>query len=137
LILSQSLKPDNSSLQAGHSHPCGNILILPAVRKPDMSSETKVQNNTSHHILPTSANLLGLCFLLLTSINLFGYQTKTYLDEMVGIAILFFLGSSLFSYASIRSSKSAALYEKIADIVFLVGLAFLSLVAFVLVANIM
>jgi len=90
----------------------------------------------SIHILPTSANLLGLCFLLLTSVKLFGFQSKAFFNEALGVAILFFLGASFFSYASIRSTKRAEQYERIADGIFLAGLSFLSIIAFVLVANI-
>ena len=98
-----------------------------------MSSDEKKNNNVSHHILPTSANLLGLCFLLLSSINLFGTPEKTFVDEMLGIAILLFLGASIFSYASIRSRNRTSLYEKIADIIFLSALSFLTVVSILLI----
>ena len=98
-----------------------------------MSSDEKKNNNISHHILPTSATLLGLCFLLLSSINLFGSPEKTFVDEMMGIAILLFLGSTVFSYASIRSRSKASRYEKIADTIFLFALSFLTVVSILLI----
>jgi hypothetical protein len=61
-----------------------------------MLPEAKTLISVSIHILPTSANLLSLCFLLLTSIKLFGFQTKIFFHEALGIAIFFFLGASFF-----------------------------------------
>jgi len=100
-----------------------------------MSEITNEKKNISRHILPTSANLLGLCLILL---NFIKFWTKgkfeTVVDEEVGIAIILFLISSIFSYVSMRSKKKAELYEKIADIIFLIGLVLLAIIAIILVA---
>jgi hypothetical protein len=74
--------------------------------------------------------------LLLTSVKLFGLQTREFFNEALGVAILFFLGASFSSYASIRSAKRAEKHERIADGIFLTGLSFLSIIAFILAANI-
>ncbi len=90
----------------------------------------------SHHILPTAANLLGLCFVILSVIKVMKLGAQTIIDELVAAAIVIFLVASLFSYASIRSQARADLYEKIADIVFLSGLGLLTLTAIIIVFEI-
>jgi len=96
-------------------------------------SETNNKENISKHILPTSANSLGLCFVILTFIKVLRLGNETVIDELVAIAIVLFFISSFCSYAAMRSRKRSELYEKIADIFFLLGL-FLFSVGSVLVA---
>ena len=90
------------------------------------------QKNVSHHILPTSANLMGLCFILISSIRAFGIAGKTLIDDVASIAMFAFLFSSIFSYVSMRNKKKAIFYEKIADIVFMSGLGLITVVSFLL-----
>ena len=81
------------------------------------------ENNNSPHILSTSANLLGLCFLVLTSLRVLKLQKESILDELTTIAIILFMGSCLFSFLSIRKLASrSALYEQVAEYIFLGGL---------------
>ena len=89
-------------------------------------SETNNKKNISKHILPTSSNLLGLCFVILSFIKLMKLGNETLIDELVAMAIMLFFISSFFSYASMRSNKRVELYEKIADNIFLIGLFILS-----------
>jgi hypothetical protein len=92
------------------------------------------KKNISKHILPTSANLLGLCFLILTLKQLWHADgLERIIDKLDGMAILIFLVASVLSYASMRSAAKAELYEKLADIIFLSGLFLLSVVAMVTV----
>jgi uncharacterized membrane protein YjjP (DUF1212 family) len=51
------------------------------------------------------------------------------LDIFVGIAITLFLLSSIFSYMSMRARKKSLFYEKIADVIFLIGLFFITLIS--------
>lgn len=90
---------------------------------PESYDERK---NVSKHILPTSSNLLGLCFILINFLQLWKIDKKInlILDDLVGIAITLFLFSSIFSYMSMRARKKAEFYERIADIIFLIGLFF-------------
>lgn len=77
----------------------------------------------SSHILSASSNLLGICFILLTSLKLFNISKNTIIDEITLVAIILFMTSCLFSFLSIRSvTKRSDLYEKIADFIFLAGL---------------
>jgi hypothetical protein len=98
-----------------------------------MSEMVNDKKNISRHILPTSANLLGLCFVILSFIRVLKLGHETLIDELVAVAIVLFFTSSFFSYVSIRSKKVGELSEKIADTLFLVGL-FLLAVCSVLVA---
>ena len=92
-----------------------------------MSETANNKKNISRHILPTSANLLGLCFVILSFIRVLKLGNETIIDELVAVAIVLFFTSSFFSYLSMRSNKSAELCEKIADTIFLIGLFLLSL----------
>ena len=75
--------------------------------------------------MPTSSNLLGLCFVILTFIKVLKLEHETIIDEIVAIAIVFFI-SSFFSYVSMRSDKWSQSCEKIADGIFLIGLFLIS-----------
>jgi uncharacterized membrane protein len=94
-----------------------------------MSEITNNKRNISRHILPTSSNLLGLCFVILTFIKISKMLSEVLIDELVAIAIIFFLVSSILSYASMRSKRWTEIYERIADIIFLTGLFLLSVVS--------
>jgi uncharacterized membrane protein len=98
-----------------------------------MSDTGNNKKNISRHILPTSANLLGLCFVILSFIKVLKLGSETLIDELVAMSILFFLVSSFCSYASMRSNRWEELFERIADTIFLIGLILLS-VGSVLVA---
>jgi len=93
--------------------------------------------NISKHILPTSSNLLGLCFVILTFIKLSKIANETIIDESIGSLIILFLISSILSYISMRAGKKAEFYEKIADFIFLSGLSILTLVSLVIIFEVM
>jgi type III secretory pathway component EscT len=99
-----------------------------------MSEGTDNKKNISRHILPTSSNLLGLCFVILSFIK---FWTKggieTIIDDLVGCATILFLISSVLSYTSMRSKKKSDFFEKIADMVFLFGLFFLTVISFLII----
>ena len=56
------------------------------------------ENNKSLHILNTSSNLLGLCFVVLTFIKIQNLQAATLIDDVTTVAIIFFMTSSIFSF---------------------------------------
>ncbi len=81
------------------------------------------QNNRSPHILSTSANLLGFCFVVLTSVKISKLQDSSYIDEGASAAIIIFMSSCLLSFLAMRSQTSRAKkMERTADILFLFGL---------------
>ena len=46
-------------------------------------------NDKSPHILNASSNLLGICFIVLTSLKLMDKSEKTVIDEVTIVAIVF------------------------------------------------
>ncbi len=87
-------------------------------------------NDKSPHILNASSNLLGLCFVVLTSLKVLNISGKTIIDELTTVAILFFMSSCILSFLSIRGNiKKSGRMEKLADIFFLSGLTLLFITA--------
>ena len=88
------------------------------------------------HILNTSATLLGLCFVVLTSFKINKFNEGSIIDELTSFAIIMFLSSCVFSYLSIRSiNQSIEKFEKMADIVFLLGLFLLFVITMLITFN--
>ena len=90
----------------------------------------------SNHILPTSANLLGICFVIFSFIKVSDASQKTYLDDFLAAPILFFFLASIFSYFSLRASRSSGRYELLADWFFLFALVLLTACAFIFIFQI-
>jgi len=84
----------------------------------------------SPHILNTSSNLLGICFLLLTSLKVLGKSQQTVIDDITFVAIILFMLSCLLSFLSMRKqTEQSRNLEKIADYIFLAGLSVLFMTA--------
>jgi len=98
-----------------------------------MSSEQNDRPGIARHILPTSGNLLGLCFTILSFIKVTHVAGDTFIDEILVVAIVLFLMSAVFSFSSIRSGggsvKKSVNYEKIAEVIFISGLSLLAVSA--------
>jgi hypothetical protein len=96
------------------------------------------QPSKSTHILSTSANLLGFCFVVLTSSKITKFQEASYIDEGATLAIVSFMTSCLLSFLSIRSQlpRRIVKLEKLADISFLCGLVVLFLTTVLIALNI-
>lgn len=86
-----------------------------------------MKNDKSPHILNASSNLLGICFVVLTSMKLLKLNATTYIDELTAVTMVSLMISCILSFLSIRSSISslAKKYETIADLAFLAGLVFM------------
>ena len=82
------------------------------------------KKDTSPHILNTSSNLLGICFIVLTSIKLLKLQEATLVDEFTSAAMILFMISCILSFLSMRTKSihRSERYENMADICFLTGL---------------
>ena len=82
------------------------------------------KSSKSTHILSASCNLVGFCFIVLTSLTIFQKNSLSFIDECTTLALIMFFVSTIFSFLSIRSDvkQRSYLYERIADIIFLVGL---------------
>ena len=93
--------------------------------------------NRSPHIMNTSANLLGFCFIVLTSVKVSKFEEGTYIDEGAAIAVFVFMTSCLLSYLSMknRQEKIRKQLERAADLFFLSGLIVLFVITFLIVFN--
>jgi len=90
--------------------------------------------NRSPHILSTSANLLGICFIVLTSLKKLALTDGSLIDEFAVAAVMFFMTSCILSFTAMRRIKtSSQRLEKVADFIFLSGLVIL-FVATILIA---
>lgn len=92
----------------------------------------------SPHILNTSANLLGLCFIVLTSIKVSKMGDVSIIDETTAVAIVLFMTSCIFSFLAMRKDGDSTnnRLEKLADILFLSGLIVLFLTTMIITFNI-
>lgn len=80
------------------------------------------RNDLSQHILPTSAQLVGVCLTVISLIKVLHFgRVGSLLDRFLAIDALLFTVSATLSYASMRRGESARL-EKYADQFFMVGL---------------
>ena len=91
----------------------------------------------SPHILNASSNLLGICFIVLTSLKLLKVSQKTFIDELTSGAIVIFMASCVLSFLSIRGNiKKSGKFENIADYLFLIGIILLFLTTILFTLNI-
>jgi tellurite resistance protein TehA-like permease len=86
-------------------------------------------NKKTQHILSTSSQLLGICFIVLTVLRIQRLFEASVIDELTAFAVVLFMTSSLLSFLSIRSENlNEDNFEKWADIIFLCALAIMLLV---------
>lgn len=80
-------------------------------------------NKRSPIILTTSSNLLGFCFIVLTSRQISGMTEGTIIDDIMAFSIAVFMACSLLAFIAMRTTSTRAnRYEQVADILFLLGL---------------
>ncbi len=81
-------------------------------------------NKTSQHILGTSANLLGFCLFVITSLHITNRSENNLIDEFTFIVALFLTASSILSFISIRTENKTPeiKLEQYADYLFIVSL---------------
>ena len=94
-------------------------------------------NKTSPHILNTSANLLGLCLFVITSLQISDKMEADYIDEFTCIIAIILTFSCIFSFISIRTSKPKReeLLETIADYFFMIALLGILIVIILITFN--
>ena len=88
-----------------------------------------MKTSDAPHILNTSANLLGLCFIILTSLRALGHAS-TISESITGIAAVFFAVSCWYSFMSMKSKtdKKIERRELVADISFFIGLTIIMVI---------
>lgn len=89
-------------------------------------------NNLSQHILPTSAQLVGVCLTVISLVKALHIgQVGSILDKLLALDTLFFTLSAALSYMSMRKEKWLY-FEKYADQLFMLGFLELGLCAILL-----
>ncbi len=80
------------------------------------------RNDLSQHILPTSAQLVGVCLTVISLIKVLHIgQMGSLLDKFLAVDAVLFTISATLSYASMRNREAARL-ERYADQLFVLGL---------------
>lgn len=89
-------------------------------------------NNLSHHILPNSATMVGVCIMVISIVKSQDPGLTNYLiDKALAIDSLLFMISALLSFSSIRLEQSTEGLERWAEIIFLLGLVSMTLITVV------
>ncbi|WP_236023974.1 MULTISPECIES: hypothetical protein [Flavobacterium] len=92
---------------------------------------------TAPHIVNTSANLLGFCLFVITSLRMNGSIIGSKIDEFTSVIAVFLVLSCLFSFFSIRSkfTPRKVKLEKIADLFFIVALIGILIIILLITLN--
>lgn len=95
------------------------------MRKEEASS------GLSNHILPVAATMVGVCVTVISVIQIApGNTVSHWADKLLAIDSLAFLSSTFLSYWSIRHKDMLVKYERYADRLFLLGMAIMVFVSF-------
>jgi hypothetical protein len=94
-------------------------------------------NNTSQHILNTSANLLGFCLFVITSLRIANLTETLLIDELTSIVAVLLTLSCVFSFGSLRTKKPVRerRLENIADYFFMTSLFGILIIILLIVFN--
>ncbi|PUZ30184.1 hypothetical protein GA0116948_101189 [Chitinophaga costaii] len=86
-------------------------------------------DNKSPHILNTSANLLGFCLIVLTSIKVAKFNQATIIDDLTGVAAILLIASCILSFLSMRAThhSNSRKMEVMAEYIFLIALVCLGI----------
>jgi multisubunit Na+/H+ antiporter MnhF subunit len=86
-------------------------------------------NDLSHHILPNSATMVGVCIMVISIFKSVGPGLEIYLiDKVLAIDSVMFMLSALLSFLSIRTEQSSERIEGFAEVIFLLGLVSMTLI---------
>lgn len=82
-------------------------------------------NTTSQHILNTSANLLGFCLFVITSLHITNKSESSIIDEFTSLIAMLLTFSCILSFLSIRTKnhRKEHILEKTADYLFVASLS--------------
>ena len=82
--------------------------------------------------------MIGVCMTVISVAHLIPKQSiSNHVNEMLAFDSLLFLGSSMLSYFSIRHPRAGMKNERLADVIFLLGLAVMVVVGFVIAFELM
>ncbi len=94
-------------------------------------------NNTSQHILNTSANLLGFCLFVITSLHITSTAETHIIDEFTSVVAVLLTCSSILSFISIRTTNPTRemQLEKFADYFFIISLIGILIIILLITLN--
>ncbi|WP_305365159.1 hypothetical protein [Daejeonella sp.] len=94
-------------------------------------------NYTSQHILNTSANLLGFCLFVITSLRITNQIETHIIDELTSVIAVLLTCSCIFSFISIRTQNEIKekRFETIADYFFMVSLIGILIIILLITLN--
>ncbi len=94
-------------------------------------------NNTSQHILNTSANLLGFCLFVITSLHIADKTEAYFLDELTSFIAVILTLSCILSFMSIKTSdlKKEKKLESYADNIFMAALIGILIIILLITLN--
>jgi len=94
-----------------------------------MKNHNSNSNDLSHHILPNSATMVGVCIMVISIVKSMGPGLTNHLiDKALAIDSLLFMISALLSFSSIRLERPAVSLERWAEMIFLLGLVSMTLI---------
>ena len=94
-----------------------------------MKNQNSYSNNLSHHILPNSATMVGVCIMVISIVKSMGPGLANYLiDKALAIDSILFMISALLSFSSIRLKQSTDRLERWAEMIFLLGLVSMTVI---------
>ena len=89
-------------------------------------------NDLSHHILPNSATMVGVCIMVISIVKGMPPDIVNYfIDKALAIDSLLFTVSALLSFLSIRLERSTASLERWAEGIFIIGLVSLTVMTII------
>jgi len=101
------------------------------------NQDKRESTGRTSHILNTSANLLGICFLVLTTIKKMKLTEESLIDECAALAIFIFMAICILSFISMKRGhlREVKRLENLADIIFITGLFVLFITSLLLIFN--
>lgn len=98
-----------------------------------------MSNKTSQHILSTSANLLGFCLFVITSLHISNRAEKSLIDEFTSVVGLLLVLSCVFSFLSLRTQSlfRSRRVELMADYLFFAALSGILLIIVLIVFGVL
>lgn len=96
-------------------------------------------NTTSQHILNTSANLLGFCLFVITSLHIANRAETHIIDELTAVVAVLLTISCVFSFISIKTKNPVReeRLESVANYVFLLSLLGILIIILLISLNIL
>ena len=93
--------------------------------------------NTSQHILNASANLLGFCLFVITSLHITDKTESGFIDELTSIIAILLTITCILSFSSIRMKEGvkAQQIETAADYIFMTALSGILIVILMIAFN--